>query len=90
MKKPVRFVIVSVIVYAVLFIAGGGLIGVPLLSAILGGNAEATYLYILYWGLILLAGFIAVCTAIIAGSGREGGEPESKETEESGESKENR
>jgi len=79
MKHPIRFVIISVVVFAFLFLVGGGLIGVPLFSAILGSNVEATYMYILYWGLILLAGFVAVCTAIIVQNIRDGNDGQDRE-----------
>lgn len=38
---------------------------IALLTPILGGGAEQTYLYPIYGGMILLAGIVVACTAYV-------------------------
>lgn len=59
------FAIWSVLLYAVLLILGGAYIALPLFRAILGGDMWADYLYFIFWGLILLVGYIAICVGLI-------------------------
>ena len=60
-----KFVFFSVLVYSFLFIIAGAQFAVPLIQKIVGGGVKETFIIILYWGLILLAGFIAICTRLI-------------------------
>lgn len=67
-SKPlsVKFIVISIAVYFVLLIWGGGLIAVPLFRKIVGGGISEEYIYIIYWGLILLVGYIAFCTYLLS------------------------
>lgn len=60
-----RFIILSIILYTVLLIWGGGLVAVPVFKKVIGGGVREEYIFILYWGLILLVGYIAVCVCLI-------------------------
>lgn len=60
-----RFIILSVMIYTILLIWGGGVVAVPLFKKVIGGGVQEEYLFILYWGLILLVGYIAVCVCLI-------------------------
>lgn len=61
--KPIsaKFIIGSLISYFIIFYIGGAYIGVPLFSKLIGGGIEERFLYYIYWGLLVLAGYIAVC-----------------------------
>ena len=61
-----KFVIVSVITYFVLLIWGGGLIAIPLFKRLVGGGVNEEFVYIVYWGLILLVGYIAVFALLMS------------------------
>lgn len=61
-----KFVIISVISYFVLLIWGGVYAAVPLFSKIYGGGIGEDFIYIIYWGLILLVAYISVYTCIIS------------------------
>lgn len=65
MNFKIRFIFISVVVYALLLIVGGGVIAVPLFSTFLGNNVDGSYFAVLLWGMILLAGYIAICTVLI-------------------------
>lgn len=62
---PAKFIPMSVFFFFILFVWGGMLVGIPLFRAIVGGSIEQEFLYMLYWGLILLVGYIAVCVCLI-------------------------
>lgn len=61
-----RFILGSVISYSVLLIFGGAHIAIPLFRALLGGGIQEEWTYIVYWGLILLVAYIAICTCLIS------------------------
>ncbi len=65
--KPLtgKFIFYSLIVYFVLFIPGG-MIALPLLKLIVGGSPANDFVIILYWGLLLLVGYIAICTCLLS------------------------
>lgn len=48
----------------VLLTFGAG-ISVPLFSSVVGGGVAESFLYPIYFGIMLLAGLIAACTIII-------------------------
>lgn len=60
-----KFVFLSVVLYAILLIIGGPLIAVPLFKKIVGGGVEQRFIHIVYWGLILLVGYIGFCTYVL-------------------------
>ena len=60
------FVPISLGAYLFLFIFGGAYLAVPLCSKLFGGGISEQFLYFLYWGLFLAAGFVALCTYLIA------------------------
>ena len=61
-----KFLVGSIAAYVILLIFGGQWIAVPLFKKIIGGGIEQEFLYIIYWGLILLAGYIALCTCLLS------------------------
>lgn len=61
-----KFILWSVIFYFILLVWGGMLIGCPLFGKIVGGGIEEEFLYIIYWGLILLVGYIAFCVCLLS------------------------
>ena len=63
---PAKFVPLSVLVYFVLFIWGGLLVGIPLFRKLLGGGIEQEAIYLLAWGLVLLVGYIAICVCLFS------------------------
>lgn len=67
-SKPltVRFIIISIAIYFVFLIWGGGLIAVPLFRKLVGGSIGEEFIYIIYWGLILLVGYIALCAHLLS------------------------
>lgn len=60
-----KFVFISVVLYAILLLRGGSGIAVPLLKKIVGGGVEQGFILIVYWGLILLVGYIGFCTYVL-------------------------
>lgn len=58
---PFGFVIISVIVYFFLFWVIGIIFILPLFKKIFGGNIEQEPFLLIYWGLILLVAYIAIC-----------------------------
>ena len=60
MKK----VIIAMVVMFILIVPLGGVWGI-LLQPLIGGGVEQTFLYPIYAGIILLAGLIVGCTAVI-------------------------
>ncbi|MDL2218377.1 hypothetical protein LJC27_06925 [Christensenellaceae bacterium OttesenSCG-928-M15] len=60
----VSFIFKSLFGFFILFILGN-IFTMPLFQAIFGGSVNATFLYPIYWGVCLLAGFVALCTYII-------------------------
>lgn len=60
------FVVTSIALYFILLVWGGSLFAVPLLKKLLGGGINEEFLYFIYWGLILLVGYLAICTALIS------------------------
>lgn len=60
MKKAL---ITMVVMFALIIWPFGGIW--QLLSGILGGGVQESFLYPIYGGIILLAGFIVVCTELI-------------------------
>lgn len=63
---PGKFIPLSVFFFFVLFVWGGMLIGIPLFKALVGGGTDQEYMYLLYWGLVLLVGYIACCTVLLS------------------------
>lgn len=65
-KLPtLKFVVLSVLIYFVLLVWGGGLIAVPIFKKLVGGGISEEFIFVIYWGLILLVGYIAFCTCLI-------------------------
>ena len=62
----IRFVLESIIIYSILLIVVGGIFVVPLLQRIVGGDIEQEFIFIIYWGLILLVGYIGLCTCLLS------------------------
>ncbi|MBQ4425701.1 MAG: helix-turn-helix transcriptional regulator [Lachnospiraceae bacterium] len=60
-----RFVLMSLAAYLFLFYVIGANLILPLFRKIGGGGVGEDWHYMTHWGLILLVGFIAVCTGII-------------------------
>ena len=60
MKKPL---ITMVVMFALIIWPFGGIW--QLLSGILGGGVQESFLYPIYGGIILLSGLIVVCTELI-------------------------
>lgn len=58
-------VLITLIAFYILLTIGGGWIGIPMFKVILGGGVREEYLYPLYWGMMLLAGLIVICTQLI-------------------------
>ena len=91
-SKPlsIKFVVISIFLYFVLLIWGGGIIAVPLFRRLVGGSIEEEFIFIIYWGLILLVGYIALCTYLISeyctlsSSERQNSQGNSKEQTEMG------
>ena len=77
-----KFVIWSVVLYAISLIYGGAYIGIPLFRALLGGNMQADYFYFIIWGLILLVGYIAICVGLITEYLADALQPEDTEKQE--------
>lgn len=67
-SKPLtaKFLVISVLMYCVLLIWGGGLIAIPLFHKLLGGGIGEEFIFILYWGLILLVAYIGLCTCLLS------------------------
>ena len=61
-----RFILWSVISYFVLLIWGGAYAAIPLFRVLVGGTIREEFIYIVYWGLILLVVYIAICTCLIS------------------------
>lgn len=61
-----RFILWSVISYFVLLVWGGAYIAIPLFHKIAGGQIQEEFVFIVYWGLILLVAYIAICTCLIS------------------------
>lgn len=61
-----KFVILSVLFYFVLLIFGGINFAVPLLSALFGYSIMKEHAFMIIWGLILLVGYLAICTCLIS------------------------
>lgn len=61
-----KFWVLSMVVFLLLFHLGGNYIGLPLMRKLFCfGNIDQPYLYIIYWGILLVVAFIALCTCII-------------------------
>lgn len=60
-----KFILGSVFGYFILFIYGGASIGIPLFQKLVGGGIAEQRTLVLYWGLILLVGYIASCVCLI-------------------------
>lgn len=60
-----KFILLSIVSYFILLVWGGAYVGIPMFRSICGGGIDEEFLYILYWGLILLVGYIAICVALI-------------------------
>lgn len=65
-KLTVKFIVISVLLYFALLIWGGGLIAIPLFHKLLGGGIGEEFIFILYWGLILLVAYIGLCTCLLS------------------------
>ena len=63
---PGRFVLWSVVSYFVLLIWGGSYIAIPLFHKLVGGTIQEEFVFIVYWGLILLGAYIGICTCLIS------------------------
>ena len=61
-----RFFFLSVVIYSVLLIWGGGLIAIPLFKKIVGGGITEDFIIVVYWGLILLVAYLALCMCLIS------------------------
>lgn len=71
-KKPKRvtplspkFIIASVLIYFLLFHFGGAYIAIPIFKKICGGGISEEFIFLIYWGLLLLVTYIAICTCLI-------------------------
>lgn len=69
-RKPLspltpKFILASILIYLVLFFLGGPLLAIPLFHKICGGGVEQEFIFLIYWGLILLVGYLAICTCVI-------------------------
>lgn len=69
-RKPLspltpKFILESILMYLVLFFLGGPLLAIPLFHKICGGGVEQAFIFLIYWGLILLVGYLAICTCLI-------------------------
>ena len=60
------FIFWSVISYFVLLIYGGAYIAIPLFHKLVGGRIQEEFIFVVYWGLILLVGYIAICTVLLS------------------------
>lgn len=60
------FVAISIVVYVVLFLFGGPMFAVPLMKKVLGGGVSQEFILMVYWGLILLVGYVGLCTCLIS------------------------
>lgn len=60
------FILWSVVLFSILFILGGGIVGIPLFKATLGGNVRDEPFFLLCWGLILLVGYLAICVCLLS------------------------
>lgn len=60
-----KFILWSLLLYFFLFYFGGTYLGIPLFKRICGGGIAEEFIYMIYWGLILLVGYIAICTCLI-------------------------
>ncbi|MGI6028409.1 MAG: helix-turn-helix transcriptional regulator [Candidatus Heteroscillospira sp.] len=66
-KLPtLKFVVLSVLIYFVLLVWGGGFIAIPIFKNLVGGGINEEFIFVIYWGLILLVGYIALCTGLIS------------------------
>lgn len=65
--KPftLQFFFLSILIYSALLIWGGVTIGIPVLKKFVGGGIREEFIIVIYWGLILLVGFIVFCTSYI-------------------------
>ena len=61
-----KFIILSLVIYFILFIPVGGFIALPLFKLIVGGSPADDFVIIIYWGLLLLVGYISVCTCLLS------------------------
>ena len=61
-----KFILWSVISYFVLLIWGGAYIAIPLFRKLAGGGIQEEFVFIIYWGLILLVAYIAICTCLLS------------------------
>ncbi len=67
-KSPLsfKFILLSVILYSILLVFGGGLFAIPLLKSIVGGGTKEEFILVVYWGLILLVGYIGLCIYLLS------------------------
>lgn len=67
-KSPLtfRFILSSVILYSILLVFGGGLFAIPLLKSIVGGGVTEEFILVIYWGLILIVGYIGLCMCLVS------------------------
>ena len=57
--------VIGVIIFFLLAMTVGGGISAMFFTSIVGGGVSESYLYPIYGGIVLLAGLIAICTAVI-------------------------
>ena len=60
-----KFIIASVLIYFFLFHFGGAYIAIPLFRKICGGGISEEFIFLIYWGLLLLVAYIAICTCLV-------------------------
>lgn len=65
-RLTVGFVLLSVVIYFILLVVGGGLFAIPVLKGIVGGGVEEEFILVVYWGLVLLVGYIGLCACLIS------------------------
>ena len=70
-----RFLLVSLLSYVSIWYLGMQFV-LPLLQRLFGGGVHESFLYPLYWGLLLLVVYVGVCTCLLSEylSGTGGGE----------------
>lgn len=61
-----KFFFLSILVYFVLLTWGGSYIAIPLFRKLVGGGIDEEFIFVIYWGLILLVGYIALCARLLS------------------------
>ena len=60
----VKNILLTMFIFAVVMIMGGGGISI-VITSIVGGGVDESYIYPLYGGIILLSGLVVGCTCVI-------------------------